>query len=53
MLAVNQFRDRFAQTLGSVHCYELREEKYGSHNQAPCSVLVTRAADILLEILDG
>ena len=53
MLAVNKFHDRFAQRLGSVYCYELREKRYGSHNQETCSVLVSRAANILLEILDG
>lgn len=53
MKMVNNYRDRFAHRLGSVVCYELREHRYGSHNQEPCSVLVKRAANILLEILDG
>ena len=53
MMMVNNYRDSFTHRLGSVYCYELREHRYGSHNQEPCSVLVTRAANILLEILDG
>ncbi len=53
MMMVNNYRDSFAQRLGSVYCYELREHKNGSHNQEPCSVLVSRAANILFEILDG
>lgn len=45
------YRDRFAQELGSVYCHELRAEKYGSHGQEPCSVLVERAARILLDLI--
>ena len=46
------YRDRFAQDLGSVYCHELRAEKYGDQGQEPCSVLVERAARILLSVLD-
>jgi hypothetical protein len=46
------YRDRFAQELGSVYCHELRAEKYGSLGQEPCSVLVERAAHILLTLLE-
>jgi len=46
------YRDRFAQELGSVYCHELRAEKYGSLGQEPCSVLVERAARILLAVLE-
>ena len=53
MMMVNNFRDRFVQRIGSIYCYKLREERYGSHNQEPCSVLVRRAANILVGVLDG
>ena len=53
MMMANNYRDRFVQRLGSVYCYKLREERYGSHNQGPCSVLVIRAANVLLGILVG
>ncbi len=46
------YRDRFAGELGSVCCKELRAEKYGSSGQEPCSVLVERAARILLALLE-
>ena len=45
------YRDRFAQELGSAYCHELRATKYGSHGQEPCSVLVERAAGILLTLI--
>jgi C_GCAxxG_C_C family probable redox protein len=53
MRMIENYRDRFVQRLGSVYCYKLREERYGSHNQEPCSVLVTRAVNILMGILGG
>ena len=49
-LATN-YRDRFAKTLGCIYCHELRAERYGSRGQEPCSVLVERAAKILLAVL--
>ncbi len=48
---VRAFRQRFESELGSVICGELREGKYGSGGEEPCSVLVERAAVILLDIL--
>ncbi len=45
-------RDRFARELGSVTCHELRSLGYGSHGVEPCSVLVGRAAGILLDVLN-
>ena len=45
------YRDRFAQELGAISCSELRAERYGSRGQEPCSVLVERAARLLLDIL--
>lgn len=47
-----EYRDRFAGELGSVYCPELRAEKYGSQGEEPCSVLVERAARILLRLLE-
>lgn len=45
------YRNRFDRELGSVYCHELRAEKYGAQGQEPCSVLVERAAHILLTVL--
>ena len=53
MIMANNYRDHFVKRLGSVYCYKLREERYGSRNQEPCSVLVRRAANILVGVLDG
>ena len=47
------YRDRFARELGSVTCHELRSMGYGSHGIEPCSMLVGRAADILLDVLNN
>jgi C_GCAxxG_C_C family probable redox protein len=47
------YRDRFARELGSINCSELRAERYGSQGEEPCSVLVERAARLLLAVLDG
>ena len=49
---VRRYRERFEGQLGSVICSELRAEMYGSGRDEPCSVLVERAAKILLEELD-
>jgi C_GCAxxG_C_C family probable redox protein len=46
-----QYRDRFEQRFGSVYCYALRAEQYGSQGREPCAVLVERAAQILLDML--
>ena len=46
-----RYRDRFVEEIGSISCAELRAERYGSQGQEPCSVLVERAARILLELL--
>jgi C_GCAxxG_C_C family probable redox protein len=48
---VAQYRDRFERRFGSVYCHVLRAEQYGSQGREPCSVLVERAAQILLDIL--
>jgi len=46
------YRNRFAQAFGFVYCHELRAVKYGSQGQEPCSVLVERAARILLAVIE-
>lgn len=48
---VKEYRDLFQAGLGAVHCYELRLENYGSQGKEPCSVLVERAAAILLALI--
>jgi C_GCAxxG_C_C family probable redox protein len=47
------YRDRFARELGSINCGVLRAGRYGSQGEEPCSVLVERAARLLLAVLDG
>ena len=49
---VKKFRDQFEEKLGTLYCYQLREEDYGSNGKEPCSVLVERAALVLLDLLD-
>ena len=49
---VEAYRDSFNQVLGSISCSWLRAEKYGSNGIEPCSVLVQRAADLLLDVLE-
>lgn len=48
---VRAYQDEFQSRLGSVICRDLREEKYGSGGEGPCSVLVERAASLLLKVL--
>ena len=47
------YRERFIQIFGTSRCTDIRDRRYGSEGQWPCSVLVERAARILLGILDG
>jgi len=47
-----EYRERFAQELGATRCGDLRANGYGSGGTQPCSVLVERAASILLDILN-
>jgi C_GCAxxG_C_C family probable redox protein len=46
-----QFRESFAQEFGSTICGDLRESGYGPDSEWPCSVLVERAARMLLDML--
>jgi len=45
------YRERFKEVMGSISCYELRAEGYGSDGIEPCSVLVERAARELLSLI--
>jgi C_GCAxxG_C_C family probable redox protein len=47
-----EYRERFNRSLGSVYCHQLRANGYGSEGREPCSVLVERAAHVLLNLLD-
>jgi C_GCAxxG_C_C family probable redox protein len=51
MTLVSRYRERFAQELGTTHCGDLRATGYGSDGKWSCSVLVERAACVLLETL--
>ncbi len=46
-----QYRERFAQELGATLCCTLRASGYGPSG-TPCSALVERAANILLDVLN-
>lgn len=50
---VRRFRSRFRKHFDTLDCHVLREEKFGSGGQAPCSVLIEQAALILLDVLAG
>jgi C_GCAxxG_C_C family probable redox protein len=47
------FRDRFLEAFGTTRCCEIRDLGYGSDGIWPCSVVVERAAHILLEVLSA
>jgi len=48
-----RYRERFVRELGAGRCSDLRgPDGYGSQGKEPCSVLVSRAATILLEIIE-
>jgi C_GCAxxG_C_C family probable redox protein len=47
-----EFRDRFRNRLDTIYCSELREERYGSGGEEPCSVLVERASRILVDVIE-
>jgi C_GCAxxG_C_C family probable redox protein len=49
----SRFRLRFIEELGTSRCADLRAQGYGSDGTIPCATLVKRAADILLDLLDG
>ena len=45
------YKECFAQELGSTNCGILRESGFGSEGSTPCSVLVERAARVLLDTI--
>jgi C_GCAxxG_C_C family probable redox protein len=47
------FRERFLERFGTLRCSELRASGYGSGSEEPCSVLVERAARILVEVIEA
>ncbi len=47
----SRYRERFIQAMGMTRCCDLRASGYGPNGTTPCSVLVERAARILLEVL--
>jgi C_GCAxxG_C_C family probable redox protein len=47
-----KYHEKFKESFETVNCGQLREEKYGSGGAEPCSVLVERAAQILIDLLD-
>ena len=48
-----RYRERFVQGIGAGRCSDLLGPgKYGPQGEEPCSVLVSRAAIILLNILE-
>jgi hypothetical protein len=49
---VAEYRERFLATFGTLTCGKLREEKYGSDGEEPCSVLVERASNLILEVIE-
>jgi C_GCAxxG_C_C family probable redox protein len=49
---VNLYRTRFKEVLGETNCGVLRQSGFGSDGHTPCSVLVERAAGILLGVLE-
>lgn len=48
---IRRYRERFLSRFATLTCEELRKEKYGSGGEEPCSVLVERAAALLLEVI--
>jgi C_GCAxxG_C_C family probable redox protein len=50
---VCQFQEKFQERFETLNCGKLREEKYGSGGAEPCSILVERAARVLIDLLDA
>jgi C_GCAxxG_C_C family probable redox protein len=46
------YRTRFRDAFGETNCGALRRSGFGSDGHTPCSVLVERAAGILLGVLE-
>ena len=48
---VTRYRECFLAELGETRCAPLRESAYAAGGLSPCSVVVERAAQILLDLL--
>lgn len=48
---IKKLRVRFLEQFGTLTCGELRASGYGAQTENPCSMLVERAARILVELL--
>lgn len=48
-----QFQEKFQERFETLNCGKLREEKYGSGGAEPCSILVERAARVLIDLLEA
>jgi len=46
-----KYRERFIDHFETLNCGELREEKFGSGGEQPCSVLVEGASQILIGVI--
>jgi len=49
---VARYRQRFLDRFETLRCGELRESGYGADNVEPCSVLVERGVQVLVEVLE-
>lgn len=50
---INEYRQKFLTQFDTLDCWQLRTNRFGSGNSEPCSVLVSKAVEILLDILDN
>ena len=48
-----QFQEKFQERFETLNCGKLREENYGSGGAEPCSILVERAARVLIDLLEA
>ncbi|MCJ7717731.1 MAG: C-GCAxxG-C-C family protein [Anaerolineales bacterium] len=47
-----KYRERFVKRFEYLNCGELREQKFGSGREQPCSVLVKEASKILIGVIE-
>lgn len=48
----SRYQEKFQEAFETLNCGKLREERYGSGGAEPCSVLVERAAQVLMDVID-
>lgn len=46
------YLERFIKYFDTANCGQLRETRYGSGGAEPCSVLVERGAQVLIQVID-